>query len=399
MILMALDDVRPGMIVGVGLRNREGHMLLGPGVALTAEHIARLRQLGYYAAWIDDADTRDIPYDDMLSEETRVAATAVIREAFDLTAREARKLRAISVRQIRRTLESQRFQQAFQDAGVVEQVTNQVDRIVRELLDRTVLTGLNSLRTHDSYSYHHCVDVAVTATVIGRLLGYDPATLKKLAAGCLLHDLGNLFVDAEILEKPGLLSPEELAQVKNHTVLGYLFLRDSMRVGVLSAHVAYQHHERQDGRGYPRGLMGTNRITQGPEIHLPGRITPFGEIAAIADFVDACSSDRPYRRRLPPDTVWAMTRDAAGEQLNREIVERFLKVLPPYPLGTQVIVTAGAWRGHAGVVARVNPRAMDRPVIRLLHGPAGARIAPVEIDLDKEPADIRGLVGSDGLLP
>jgi hypothetical protein len=69
-ILMSLDDLRPGMRLGVGMHNREGHMLLGPGVSLTSQYISRLRELGCSALWIDDEDTQDIPYERILSDTT-----------------------------------------------------------------------------------------------------------------------------------------------------------------------------------------------------------------------------------------------------------------------------------------------------------------------------------------
>jgi HD-GYP domain-containing protein (c-di-GMP phosphodiesterase class II) len=392
MILMALDDVRPGMVVGVGLRNREGHTLLGPGMALTEAYIARLHSLGYQAIWIDDEDTRDIPYEDSLSEATRLATTSAVQDTFALTARETEKLRSASVTEVRSALETRRFQQAFQDENLADRLTGHIDAVVGEVLDRQVLTGLSSLRTHSTYMYHHALDVTVTATMIGRMLGYDRDTLKKLAAGCLLHDVGNVFIDTGVLDKPGRLTQDEVARMRDHTVLGYLFIRDTLKIGVLSAHIAYQHHERQDGSGYPRKLTGSNRVVQGHEVHFPGRITPFGEIAGIADFHDACSADRPYRDRLPPDQVWRMVRDAAGPHLNREIVTRFLAMLPPYPLGTQVVVRSGRWAGHRGVVARIDREAMDRPLVRLLTSPSGERIPPVELDLRRDDARIFGIV-------
>jgi HD-GYP domain-containing protein (c-di-GMP phosphodiesterase class II) len=394
MILMSLDDVRPGMVLGVGLRNRKGHTLLGPGQVLNAEYIGRLQQLGYCAVWIDDEDTRDISYEDSLSEATRLATMSTIQDTFAMTLRETERLRSLSIDDVKGTLEDRRFQQTFQDSAIVERLTENVDLMVGEVLDRAVLTGLGSLRTHSTYLYHHCLDVAVTATMIGRLLGYDKKMLHQLAVGCILHDIGSIFVDTDILDKPAILSEEEFRRVKDHTSLGYLFIRDTLKVGLMAAHVAYQHHERQDGGGYPRGLTSANRAVRGAEMHLPGRITPLGEIAAIADFHDACSSDRPHRGRMAADVVWQMIRDAGGWHLNREMVEVFLRVLPPYPLGTMVEVTSGEWVSHRAVVARIQADAMDRPVIRVLENPSGDRIAPVDLDLQRDDSAIRGLAAS-----
>lgn len=395
MILMSLDDIRLGMVVGIGLRNKEGQTLLGAGVALTPEYLERLRELGYYAVWIDDEDTRDIVVEDALSETTRRHATAAIQETFSTGSREAEKLRSVSVEKIRATLESRRFQQVFSDTGTIERLSSQVDLLVEEVLSHAVLTGLGSLKTHTSSTYHHCLDVAVTATMMGRLLGYDRETLKKLAVGCMLHDIGCIFIEGDGLDTPGSRSADESGPVKEHAVLGYLFIRDGLRLGTLPAHVAYQHHERQDGSGYPRALAGTNRIVQGAEMHLPGRITPLAEVAAIADFYDSCSSDRPERRRMAPDQVRQRLSETTGHHLNREIVKEFLTVIPPYPVGTQVTVTRGRLSNHTGVVARLNHDAMDRPMIRLLANPAGDRIAPIDLDLRKEDLAIRGLVSAD----
>lgn len=388
---MGLEDVRPGMVLGVGLRNRKGHTLLGPGQILTPEYLGRLQELGYCALWIDDEDTRDITHEDSLSEATRLATTATIQDTFTMTLRETQKLRSASVKEVRGTLEDRKFQQAFQDSSVVERLTANIESVVGEVLDRSVLIGLGSLRTHSTYMYHHCLDVAVTATMIGRLLGYDKKLLNQLAVGCILHDIGSIFVDSDILDKPARLDDEEFRRVKDHTSLGYLFVRDSLRVGLVAAHVAYQHHERQDGSGYPRGLTSSNRVVKGAEMHLPGRITPLGEIAAIADFHDACSSARPHRGRMPADVVWQTIRDASGSHLNREMVAGFLGILPPYPIGTQVEVTAGRWVDHRAVVAKVHAEEMHRPVIRVLENSSGDRIAPVDVDLRKEEGTIRGV--------
>src|SRR5712692_8145999 len=136
MILMSLDDVRPGMTLGVGLRNRKGHTLLGPGQVMGVEYIERLQELGYCAVWIDDDDTRDIPYEDSLSDATRLATTTSIQDTFALTLRETERLRTLSAEELRGTLEDRRFQQAFHNNGVIERLTGNVDNVVGEVLDR-----------------------------------------------------------------------------------------------------------------------------------------------------------------------------------------------------------------------------------------------------------------------
>lgn len=399
MIQLSLDDVREGMRVGVAVRDTDGRILLGPGVVLNATYLSQLRQRGFWALWIEDNDTQDIPYDENLSEATRLAATAAIRETFVLTTREARVLKSASIREVRATLKNQRFQKIFQHHPVVEALMEQIDRVVEEVMGREILTGLNSIRNHDAYTYHHCLDMSVTGIMIGRQLGLTADRLKKLAVGSILHDIGKIFVDDAILNKQGPLTPQEFKRMKDHTVLGYILLKDNLRLGILPPHIAYQHHERQDGSGYPRHLKGTNKITRGRE-YATGRITLMGEIAAIADFYDACVSDRPYRKGFPPDRVWQMIRERAGTHFNREIVEVFLSCQPVFPLGILAVVTAGRYKGYKGVVARVDPHVLDRPVVRLLADPSGKRIEPFEIDLKTDAElQIRGVVRQGAEIP
>jgi HD-GYP domain-containing protein (c-di-GMP phosphodiesterase class II) len=394
MILMALEGVRPGMVLGMAIQNREGHTLLGPGMVLTPQYINRLRELGYWAAWIDDEDTRDISYEQAISSATRLATARAVSETFNMTALEVRNLKLASVTKVREVLQDRRFQDNFQQAPAVERLVHRVELLVGEVLDRSVLTGLGAIKSYNSYAFDHCLDVTVTATMIGRLAGYDTDTLKKLAVGCMLHDIGHVFLDP-VFDRETPLTEDEQQRLREHTSLGYLFLRDNLRLGVLASHVAYQHHEWQDGSGYPRGLTGTNRVTHGPEVHVPGRINPVGEIAAIANFHDTASSNRPYRRALPPDQVWHLIRRLAGVRFNRELVDLFLRVLPPYPVGSQVVVTSGRWRSFSGVVASVPRAALDKPVIRVLGDDKGDRIDPFEIDLAKEDVTLRGVLARE----
>ena len=390
MILRSIVEIRPGMVLGVTLRNRDGHTVLGAGEKITSEFLARLESLGYSAIWIDDEDTRDIPYQDPISDEARTTTTRAIHATFSVAFEQAKKLGAASTQEIRATLEDRRIQQAFTEHGLVERLSGAVTHIVKDLDDRAVVTGLSSLRTHSTDLYHHSLDMAVTATMIARILGYDRAMLGQLTAGCLLHDIGTLFVDPGVMSRPSRLSEQEFRRLTDHTSLGYLVIRDSLRLGAVASHVAYQHHEWQDGSGYPRGLTGSNRLVTGAEMHMPGRINPLAEIAAIADLHDACSTDRAHRPRMAADQVWYAVRHAAGTQLNRAMVDAFLAVLPRYPLGTQVEILDGRWRDHSAVVVRVPSDNLHKPLIRVLSGPNRRRIATVDIDLRKEEMVICG---------
>src|SRR3972149_8424645 len=121
------------MSLGVGLHNREGYTLLGPGVVLTDEYIGRLRDLGWGAVWTAAPDPRDIPYEHVLSESTRLATTTEILNTFALTARETADLRSASTREIRAALKSPRLQGAYEGHPAVQRLLGPVDIVGTEV--------------------------------------------------------------------------------------------------------------------------------------------------------------------------------------------------------------------------------------------------------------------------
>jgi HD-GYP domain-containing protein (c-di-GMP phosphodiesterase class II) len=264
---------------------------------------------------------------------------------------------------------------------------DEVERvIVTALTDPATLACLGALRRHDDYFFVHALDSTVVALMIGRALFLPPEQLVRLAMGCLLHDVGMTRVDRQHWDHPGELTAEGRFLVNQHPQWGYEALRELRPDRPVENSVALQHHERTDGSGYPRGLRGTNVATRGylPR-SLPGRILADAEIVAVADVYDALISDRPWRQALLPDVVVRTLRQLAGTQLNANLVELLLTMVPPYPLGAPVIVARGKHLYHRGVVIRVHPGAFDRPTILLVQD---ARLEPIErVDVDLRETD------------
>ncbi len=207
-----------------------------------------------------------------------------------------------------------------------------VSSLVEKVMSMQVLDGLHNLLIHDKQSFYHSVSVCVVALKIGQAIGLPLDRLRQVTLGCLLVDIGKVFVPREILYKKGKLSPAERNRVSAHTTLGYRLLRSTASSEVLAHHITWQHHERQDGNGYPRKLAGTNRILQSAEDRFrPDRMLQIAEVAAVADFCVAITSDRPQWPAMSPDRVPLTLSEAAGTALNREIVGKFLAVLPRYP--------------------------------------------------------------------
>jgi len=177
--------------------------------------------------------------------------------------------------------------------------------------DVRALTG--RLAEKDSYTETHTRRVAMLAVRVGEELGLPPGRLRTLAIGGLLHDIGKLSVPDEILKKPGPLDEEELAVVRRHTLRGEKLLGElgfSRRVRRL----VLDHHERLDGKGYPRGL-GTRTIELDTKI------------LTVCDVYDALMSSRVYRPAWSPDQALDFLREQAGLAFDEGCVEALERVL------------------------------------------------------------------------
>ena len=178
---------------------------------------------------------------------------------------------------------------------------------VRDLLD--------SLFKHTPKLKRHSANVTIYTTELGRLLHMSPEEEEALHRAALFHDIGHVFTPAEILNKPGPLTPEQMEKVKEHVVAGTALLGE-MHLLELELQYIGHHHERFDGQGYPDGLMGK-------EIPLGARIL------AIADAYDAMTSGRPYRKALAEEEVRQELLRNAGAQFDPQLVKLFLAARQP----------------------------------------------------------------------
>lgn len=383
---LAVSDLTPGLILARPLSNPRGDVLLHAGVELTGRYIEALASRGVSAVFVRDPDEDAIEQEDIVSERVRAAALSNIHRIFEFAATAMADLQGASPERFMRGLNDPRRRPSAAEAVQFQVLYRTVEALLDEVLNADTLTGLNSLKSHDNYTFCHSVDVAITALFLGKKLFLPRSQLKALGAGCLLHDIGKSFVDQGLLVKPGKLTDAELGLIRQHPKLGYEYLRQRTS-DILPKHVAYQHHEQQNGRGYPRGLTGANKVNRDSrELAEVGRIALLAEIAAVADVFDALASDRPYRAGLPPENVVRIMQQMRGSHLNAEVLDAFCNVLPHYPVGLDLVVTAGRYEGFHGIVLATNRRAVDRPTIRLTRDARGARLSPpLELDLAREP--------------
>jgi HD-GYP domain-containing protein (c-di-GMP phosphodiesterase class II) len=128
---------------------------------------------------------------------------------------------------------------------------------ITKITENSGLFGLlNDLQVKDDYTYYHNIGVSIIATMIGKWVQLSPQDLSILSVSAFLHDIGKLRVPKEILNKAGKLTEEEFEIMKKHTIYGYEIIKNTIGCTHRHALIALQHHEREDGSGYPLGLKG-----------------------------------------------------------------------------------------------------------------------------------------------
>lgn len=363
------------MITGREVVDERGQILLHRHVPLTTEYLNALLEKGFSKVWVIDPEEEPVvAVEEDVPLEVRAEAHATLREAFESIEREVGKLQGDNIKTIVETFQSENIKALLSSSGPLGAVIEVSRSIMRGVLTRTTLAGLNSIKSKNSGLYDHSVDVCAVAIMIGRVAGLSTDRLRQLAAGCLLHDIGKIFL------LPDAKGRREIVQ---HTQLGYELLRASEDNDILTPHVAYEHHEQPDEQGLPRGLRAGNYIAR-DRMQPPPIPTVLGEIAAVANVYDNLLSGGDNRPALRPDEALARIRDAAGKQLNREVVQAFLRVVPVYPLGTQVVVRGGEYENHQAIVTKINTARLDRPVITVIRDAHGQKMPKVEVDLSSE---------------
>lgn len=328
--------------------NENGQILIHVGVPLTRRIIDRLIDIGITYVYIEDDKTSDIISQSVITEETRVRSINQIKSEFTSIADEMK---------LKKTFNGDHLSKNF-------------TQIVSDLLDEIkgnddVLTVLSDVFLYDSYIFSHSLNVTVYSLGLALELKFSEKKLMELGLGAILHDVGKMLTPNEILNKPGRLTNEEFEIIKKHTTDGYKMLKDLPNIPLLTAHCAFQHHERLNGTGYPQGLAGD-------------KIHPYAQIIGICDVFDAVTSNRVYRRAMLPHEGLELLYTGVGTQFDTELVKSFSKTIAIYPDG----LTVGLSNGCTGVVSKQNKELSTRPVVRVLTE-NGTEVNPYEIDLMK----------------
>jgi len=231
-------------------------------------------------------------------------------------------------------------------SGAKEVVSDMVDSIVR---NPDAQLWLSNLRKRDEYTAIHSLNVCIFALSFARYLGFNIEEMNEIGIGALMHDIGKMRVPLEILNKEGKLTAKEREIVKQHAQHGYDILKESVGLPPSTMDVVYMHHERKQGDGYPQGLVES-------QIHL------FARIVAIVDVYDAITSDRVYHHGMNTlDALKNMFKWREND-LDSELVEKFIQCLGIYPIGSLVQLNTG----EIGIVLSVSQGKNLVPIVMLV---------------------------------
>jgi len=250
--------------------------------------------------------------------------------------------------------------------------SGQIKLAARSLVDnvlanRFAMIELTGLKNHDEYTFYHSANVAILSLALGSQISKDYRFLSTLGIGALLHDIGKMTVDLDILNKPGALAPDEWAKIKMHPVYGAEQAALIPGLDKASIVLILEHHMRFDGAGYPtRQPIRTQ--------HLASRIV------AIADAYDAMTSRRSYSAARVQDEAMSLLVQSAGTALDPVLTRVFVSMMGVYPPRSVVRLDDG----RTGVVMRPSENDPLKPVVKVIAAADGSMLEPYRIDLSTE---------------
>ncbi|UOF88841.1 HD domain-containing protein [Fodinisporobacter ferrooxydans] len=281
----------------------KGRVLLAAGNTIHPKYLTKLKELGIRYLIVEDQASTGITLEEMLEMPTWMGAIQVLQDTYETI------------------LKKQQFP-LIHVQKVVGQLLYEVKR------RRAILLIPTTSLAEEMRPYGHAINVTLLALQIGKYLKYTDLQLRDLALGCMLHDIGKVKDPSEF----------------GHPTAGFEILRHIRELSLLSAHVAFQHHETLDGKGFPRELKGDS-------------ILEFAQICGVANFYENHIS----KNNLPPHEVMEILMTMYGTKYLEHVVEALIKGIPGYPPGTMIRIQDN----QEAIVIRIDDH-MQRPVVRLL---------------------------------
>ena len=272
--------------------------------------------------------------------------------------------------QIKQLLISAQLGQAMNLKQAQVMVKDCVNRVVS---NPNAILWLTRLKHQDEYTAEHSVNVCLLAIALGQQCDLAPYELEHLGICGLMHDIGKMKVPPEILNKPGRLTPEEFEEMARHTTYARQLLLGRSDIYPGAVDVAYSHHERLDGKGYPRGINST-------------KLSLFTRIVTLVDAYDAMTSDRCYKAGMSSLEALKILHNNSGTQFDGDLVRKFVAMIGLYPPGYLLEMS----NGEVGIILSADPGFQLKPRVIMILGPDKQPQPERIINLAHGPQDDRG---------
>ena len=176
--------------------------------------------------------------------------------------------------------------------------------------------GISKITNKDYYTYTHSVNVGLYCMTYGVKIGLPHDEVRQLGLGGMLHDVGKSKIDVTLLNKNGVLTKQEFEAIKHHAPFGEEILREMKCYGASIIDMAAQHHERYNGGGYPKGLIGDD-------------IAYFARVCKVMDVYDALTTRRPYKKAMSAYDTLTLMKKQMIEEFDGQVLDSFIQYMGP----------------------------------------------------------------------
>ena len=238
MLFIPIDQAKSGMVLAQSIYlcacGSNALPLISAGQCLTKSSIRKLKEYDVFGIYIESKHFEDLEIEEIVGDEIKREALENITVVF----------------------EDLKSKNDFSD-DIVDRIYNVSHRLVNQILrQKNATINVMQLKNYDDYTYQHSLAVSILSIVTGISLGMKEQELVDLSLAALLHDIGKIDVPIAITNKPDKLTEEEFIEMKKHPEYGVDRIRNNKRISYQVANAIYSHHEKIDGKGYPRGVTG-----------------------------------------------------------------------------------------------------------------------------------------------
>lgn len=369
---LSIDEVVPGMFVNQVTEQSRQLRVRSSGLVKSDDAIKKLKEMGIIRVEVDYAKSKLPETGNTTEEPSKASSSSVLSKTEALQMANTLYEEAITI------------QSAFfttLNAGAPADLTHTLElseSIIQAVFDnQDAMSCLVMIKNTDPYLLEHSINCAILMAMFTHHLGYDRDTIDDACMGALLMDVGMTHIPSELREKIAPLNPSDWSVIQGHVEIGIELVESSEQISDLTLAIIAQHHEREDGSGYPKGLSSA-------------KISPFAKMAAIVDSYDAMISSRSHQSSITPTA--ALKRLTKDQTLDQTLVAQFVQCVGIHPVGSLVKLKSG----RLGIISKQHPEQLASPVVITFYSINGRHFNEIKrIDLATVDDEIEAGVKPD----